>query len=163
MESFTYTGITAYVRNTPETTDAFRALAEAIPQLKAFTGHHNESLLAYKSVMASDAFTHIRDNSEILSPNHPMLPSMTPAEYHAVKLSGEEINEIHMTRLYIPVAAIGELVVSYMVNEAIRPVLMALFGENLVGIKTKTAKEHEDFFDVQPQVLLSAKRQPVTN
>lgn len=163
MESFTYTGITAYVRNSPETNDAFRALAEAIPQLKAFTGHHNESLAAHKSVMASDAFTHIRDHSDMLSPCQPMLPSMTPAEYHAVKLSSEEINEIHMTRLYIPIAAIGELVVSYMANDAIRPVLIALFGDNLVGIKTKTAKEYDDFFDVPVNTLLSAKRQFVAS
>lgn len=163
MEPFTYTGVTAYVRNTPETTDAFRALAEAIPQLKAFTGHHNESLFNYAPVMESEAFTHIRDNSDILSPCQAMLPSMTPAEYRAVKLSSEEINEIHMTRLYIPIAEIGATDVAHLANDCIRPVLMALFGDNLVGIKSKTGTESDEFFELPVTTVLSAKRQPVTN
>lgn len=163
MNAFTYTGVTAYIRNTPETNEAFRALAEAIPQLKAFTGQHNESLARFANLMQSPAFAEIQENSQILSPCQAMLPSMTPAEYLSVKLSSEEINDIHMTKLYIPIAAINPEAVSYMVTNCLRPVLMVLFGDALVGIKTKTGLESDDFFDIQPQVLLSAKRQPVTN
>lgn len=158
MTTYNYTGLTAFIRNTPETNEAFRVLAEAIPQLKAFTGQHDESFELFDGVMNSEAFLFIAANNEILSPCMSMLPNYTPKEYMKAELTSVEINGVHMTRMYIPAAAQTTEFVKHMTHESIRPVLMALFGENLVGIKTKSASENEEFHLAKEVVLLSAQR-----
>lgn len=158
MSTYNYTGMTAFIRNTPETNEAFRVLAQAIPQLNEFIGEHDESFELFDNIMNSEAFLFIAANNEIMSPCMSMLPNYTPKEYMKAELTSVEINDVFMTRMYIPAAAPTAEFVKHMTHESIRPVLMALFGENLVAIKTKSASENEEFHLAQEVVLLSAQR-----
>lgn len=157
--AFSYTGLTTYIKNTPETNDAFRALAEAIVQLYPYISVYNNPYKQFTNVLESDAFNYIKENHERLSPCGSMFPSNTPVEYQSCEMTSVTIKGVHMTRLYIPTASTIATLNDYMMNDCIRPVLMALFGDNLIAIKTKTATEDCEFALAKEVVLLSAQRE----
>lgn len=150
-----YTGMTAYVRNTPETTSRFRALGEEIFQLMPYLGTETENLSRYNAIINSDAAKLVRDNDAAFTKTEAFFPSQTPVEYQDVSISGLEINDQYFTRLHVPVIAENA---QEIIENGLRPVLFALFGDDLVNIKIKSGTSADHFAELKEVVLVSAQR-----
>ncbi|MEC1158095.1 hypothetical protein [Cytobacillus horneckiae] len=60
-------------------------------------------------------------------------------------------------KLYIPAVAKNKDRLDQFVYKALDPVLRALFGDDLLSIKTRESVEYEDFKDARETVLLSVE------
>lgn len=156
MTNYEYTGVTAYILNTPGMNLGFRLLGEVMFQLQPYLGIHEEDFSAYSDLLESPAFQLIQDNHAYFTNNAAAFPYATPPEYLEVSVTSHEINDQYFTRLHIPV--ISKNMNKEIVENGLRPALIALFGDKLANIKTKSCMDFEPWDLAEEKVLLSAQR-----
>ncbi|WP_139344950.1 hypothetical protein [Virgibacillus pantothenticus] len=94
-------------------------------------------------------------NIFVCYPDDSELPNNTPESYKRLSVEGTNIKGIPMIRLYVPAVAKDEDRIKHFIYNALKPVLIALFGSDIIGMKTKENIEYEDFQDGKETVLVS--------
>lgn len=146
---YNYIGVTAYFENNDETNFRLRALATVLPGLtENLLSRTKRPLDSLQNTTSKAFFKKIGDakNDEVLVPEHiGMLPEGATFQNQFVHLGFAEIDMEPYLALYIPVVSTDAKRVADITENALYPTLLALFGENLVSIETKSGTNKEQF------------------
>lgn len=161
MADYKYLGLTTYIKENDDNTAKFRVLAEAIDALSLSNGmpiDTDEPVdIRFENIMQSKAFKQIYDEDFLCSPDASELPSNMPAGYDRPIIESVEIKGHNLNRIYIPAVAKNELKIHDFIYNALQPVLLELFGDDIISMKTKESIEFEAFQDGAEKTLMSAK------
>ncbi|MFT8322804.1 MAG: hypothetical protein ABF649_18180 [Bacillus sp. (in: firmicutes)] len=157
MADYTYTGLTAYILPHTGDMEKLNLLADAIEGLKACVESVEFDKDAYENVVCSDGYLHIYSNESLCYPHESELPQGTPEEYARPSVEGVTIKDISFIKLNIPTVSKSSERIESFIYKSLRPVLLELFGNHIVSMKTKTAMEYENFRDGKETVLVSVK------
>lgn len=135
----TFTGFTAFFKDTANSRTALHALAEAVPQLKLLTGDHTADLSRFESAMKTSSFKEVAAKFQMFTPSEQTMPADVPAEYQAVALETKTLKGEQVTRLYFPVVGDDAESVRAMAVVDLDVLAQALFGADLLMTKTRTA------------------------
>lgn len=165
MGTFHYTGVTAYVRNNEALQSRLRVIAEALWQFEHLVDMDVPVAPKHHLIAASSAFRYLEDNAGFFSQHivssDAAFPVNTPAEYLDIQIEEVNVKGIPMLRMYFPVVQKNDARVEEMANGTLRPLLISLFGEDLVSLKTRSAEENQDFADAKETVVVAPQPQRV--
>jgi hypothetical protein len=155
MADYRYLGLTAYIKGFGHKevgvlVEAIDALQGSVKVDEAF------DINDYHDIVQSDAYDHLMSQDYLCFIDDSELPQNTPGHYRKPVIEPVRAREIELTRIYIPTASKREDLDSY-IHNAVKPVIEALFGENLICMKTKAGIEYENFEDGEETVLISVK------
>jgi|SRR5690625_1342332 len=157
MADYQYLGLTAYIKANKESAEKLNVLASAIDSLQ----HHVKSVQFdeedYQNIIESDAFQFLYDHDYVCSPHDSELPTNTPEAYKRVLVEEVNIKGIPMIRLYVPAVAKSDDKIKHFMYNALHPVLIELFADDILSVRTKTQIEYKDFKDGEEAILTSAK------
>lgn len=159
MADYKYIGLTAYIKINIENEEKFSVLAEAIDGLQRHVELNLFDKEKYQNLFSSEAFQFLYDNVSVCFPDESELPNNTPESYSQVAVDSVRIKNIEMLRLYVPAVAKDEDKIRHFIYNALKPVLIALFGSDIVCMKSKESIEYEEFQDGKETVLVSVKNQ----
>ena len=149
-----YTGITAFFEDNSETHFRMKALADAIPGLSdQLIKDSNRSQERLYNVTSSWAFSSLQANQPLFTPAPDTLPIDTHHDRHAVSLGYAEIDGMPHIALYIPVVATDAGLVKDITENALRSVILALFGENLIDIEMVSGTSEDRYDNLLMQYL----------
>ncbi len=156
MADYKYIGLTAYITRSEDALEKLGVLAGAIERLQMDV---EQPVLApehpYENVVRSDAYQFLYDNDSVVYADESEFPMETPVAYQRVSLQGMNIKGHLVWKLYIPAVAKDKSRLEAFIYRALDPVLRALFGEDLLSIKTRESVEYELFENAQETILLS--------
>lgn len=72
------------------------------------------------------------------------VPQNMPGHYKKPVIEPVRAREIELTRIYIPAVAKSAGKIDRYIHNAVKPVIEALFGDDLICMKTKAGIEYED-------------------
>jgi hypothetical protein len=158
MADYTYIGLTAYITRSEDAYEKLGVLAGAIERLQMEV---DQPILEpghpYENVVQSEAYQFLYNNDSVCYTDESTLPMNTPVAYHGVSLQGMNIKGHLVWKLYIPAVAKNKDRLETFIYKALDPVLRALFGEEVLSIKTRESVEYEDFKDARETILLSVE------
>ncbi|QKY71269.1 hypothetical protein [Lentibacillus sp. CBA3610] len=155
MADYKYLGLTAYIKENEENTEKLNVLASAIDTLQQQVEEIEFNKETYQNVIGSDAFQYLYDHDYVCYPDESELPENTPEAYKRVNVQDTNIKNIPMLKLYLPAVAKNEDTIQHFMYNALHPVLIALFGNDILSIKTKSQIEYNEFQDGKEAVLTS--------
>jgi hypothetical protein len=157
MADYNYTGVTAYIKDTLSNGEAFRVLADALYQFEPLVNMELDIPAHRQSLVQSPAFKELEDNFGFFSKDECWFPINTPKDYLNVQIQKVEIKGNRLVRLYFPIVQRSGDATDELIQNALCPVLVALFGNDLITVKTRSALEFEDFTAAQEKILVHSK------
>lgn len=157
MADYNYTGVTAYIKDTLNNGEAFRVLAEALYQFEQLVDIESDIPAQHQSLVQSPAFKELEDNAGFFSKDECWFPRNTPKDYLNVQIQKVEIKGNALVRLYFPIVQRSGDATDELIQNSLCPVLVALFGNDLITIKTRSALEYQDFTAAQEKILIHSK------
>lgn len=156
MADYRYLGLTAYIKGFGH--KEVGVLVEAIDALKGSVKVDEAfDINDYQDIVQSDAYDHLTSQDYLCLPHDSEIPENMPGHYKRPVIEPVRAREIELTRIYIPAVAKSSGKVDRYIHNAVKPVIEALFGENLICMKTKAGIEYENFEDGEETVLISVK------
>jgi hypothetical protein len=157
MADYRYLGLTAYIKGFGH--KEVGVLLEAIDALQGCVKVEDFNIndRRYESVLQSDAYDQLQSQDYLCFIQDCELPQNTPGHYRKPVIEPVRAREIELTRIYIPAVAKSAGKIDRYIHNAVKPVIEALFGDDLICMKTKAGIEYEDFEDGEETVLISVK------
>jgi hypothetical protein len=157
MADYKYIGLTAYIKENEANEDKFTVLGRALDSLQGSFDLERDINMHYQNIVNSEAYQYLYEHDYVTFPKEYELPNGTPAKYDRAVIEPSEIKGSKLYRIYVPAVAKDQDKIQHFIYNALRPVLLALFNEDLVHMATKEAMEYEDFKDGKETLLVSAK------
>lgn len=156
----TFAGYTAFVTDTENSRKAVRALAAAVPQLKALLDDHTEDLSGFDTQLTSPAFQTVAANAAMFTPGADTMPGNVPAEYQTAALETKNLRDNVVTRVFLPVADKNPAAVQDLMENRLEPLVRDLFGNDLLLTKTRTGASTTTFLPSRNKSLFNSAQQP---
>lgn len=157
MADYNYTGVTAYIPNNLRNGACFRVLAEALYQFEHLVNMESDIPAHRQELIQSAAFKELEDKAGFFSKDECWFPRNTPKEYLNVQIQNVEIKGNRLVRLYFPIVQRSGDATDELIQNSLCPVLVALFGNDLITVKTRSALEYQDFTAAQEKILIRSK------
>lgn len=157
MADYKYRGLTAYIKENEANGDKFMVLRNAVESLQNSVEERSVDMNAYGSIVGSEAYQHLYDNDFLTFAEDFELPNETPPEYARAVVEPVVVKGILLHRIYVPAVAKNEDNVHEYIYNALRPVLLELFGEDLIHMVMKESVEYENFKDGKETILVSVE------
>lgn len=157
MADYKYIGLTAYIKENEENEDKFTVLGRALDSLQGSVDLERSINKHYQNIVESEEYQYLYEHDYVTFPKEYELPNGTPEKYDRAAIVPVEIKGSKLYRIYVPAVAKGQDKIQHFIYNALRPVLLSLFDEDLVHMATKEAMEYEDFRDGKETILVSAK------
>lgn len=155
MGTYTYIGVTAYIKQGEGNVQRFKLLSElfdAFAQIREVSAIE-EVHPHFAPLMQSAAFKNLDDHYGLFYGSEHNFPKNTPYEYaSSVKIEDVKIKDQNLTRLYFPMNQ-KNIEDSREVEQDLLKVLMNVFGTDLVNVKRVEGDEYQDFNDLKPSIL----------
>lgn len=159
MIDYSYVGLTAYIKTkNMGNVKKLKVIAEAIRSLQPDFEHVTFDEKEHQSVVSSDDYKFLCDNENLCYPNDDELPNGTPDAYKRPMVHLSTIKGETLIRLYVPAVSRNYNQAKHFTNNALHAVLLELFGDELIGIKTKEQIAYKEFQHGEEHVLVSADR-----
>ncbi|WP_218190703.1 hypothetical protein [Evansella clarkii] len=163
MADYKYKGLTAYIKQNEANADRFMVLRNAVESLQSSVEERSVDMSAYGSIVGSEAYKHLYDNDSMTFAEDFELPNETPPEYARAVVERVTVKGVMLHRVYIPAVSKREESAHDFIYNALRPVLLELFGEDLIHMVMKESVEYENFKDGKETILVSVEdREAVT-
>lgn len=154
MADYKYIGLTTYIKENEENMEKLSVLEEAIDYLQFQIKAISYDKEKYLDVTSSEAFQYLYDHDYVCSPGDSEVLNNTSEAYQRVNVENVNVKGVSMLKLYVPAVAKDEDKIRYFIYNALHPVLLMLFGSDVVSMKSKEGIEYEDFQDGKERVLL---------
>ncbi|MGM0940793.1 MAG: hypothetical protein ACQEWU_07515 [Bacillota bacterium] len=159
MADYNYLELTAYIKGVKH--KGLGVLAEAIDALQGSVKVKDFDINDYQDVVQSEAYEQLYDGDSICFIDDSELPENTPGHYKKPVIEPIIIRGVD-TRIYIPAMAKDKDKIKLYIHKAVRPVIEALFWDDLISMKTKEAMEYENFQNEKETILISCERKNKT-
>lgn len=158
MSAHTYLGTTIYVREDFHTNESLAVLSEAIHTLP----EHNQNINIddYMFVTNTDAYKHLYNQTNSVTPRENNMPQNTPVAYFEPQIEPMVVNGYNLVRIYVPAVSEDENELYDYVYNGLLPVLDILFGEDIVSIRTRAQIEMGEFESATEEILVKAPGKP---
>ncbi|WP_218839233.1 hypothetical protein [Evansella halocellulosilytica] len=157
MADYKYRGLTAYIKENELNAEKLNVLASAIESVQ----HQVETIEfdeeKYKTIVRSEAYQYLYDNDSMCLADDSEFPENTPEAYKRLSIEGTNIKGYPMLKIYIPSVSKRIESVHHFIYNSLRPVLLELFGEDLIHMVMKESVEYENFKDGKETILVSVE------
>lgn len=157
MADYQYIGLAVYIKENEENMEKLNVLASAIGILQYRVADVSFDQEKYQDIVESDAFRYLHDHDYVCSPHNSEVPRNTPEKYIRVAVDGVNIKGVSMLKIYVPAVAKDEDLIRYFIYNALHPVLINIFQNDIMSMKTKEGIEYEDFQDGKETILIPVK------